>query len=173
LKKLTQLTVFVLLALVSTSLWSQESKRGPSTSEERARAIQIAKALRKEPLAPSLTSDREWLFRWMIEVPDISVSICTGLLGELGKSKTGYPGLILISDIAGQATFIIEHPDRAKDANALHLAGVESALDTYKAIREKDPKYKAAGMDELLQKQEKGQLEETVKARVASACKSQ
>jgi hypothetical protein len=166
-------SVIVSFAILLTALScsAQENKRGPSTAEERARAVRVASALRKDPLAPSVTSDREWLFRWMVEIPDISLSLCSGLLGELGKSKTGHPGLILISSMASQAAFVIEHPDKANDKNATYFAGVEGALATYKAIREKDPKYKAPGREELLQKQEKGQLEETIKTRVATGCK--
>src|SRR5437867_731451 len=38
-------------------------QRGPSTPEERARAVQTAKSLQADPLAPNLQGDREWLVK--------------------------------------------------------------------------------------------------------------
>jgi hypothetical protein len=47
------------LQVFPTQIGAQQ--RGPSTSEERARAVQTAKSLQADPLAPNLQGDREWL----------------------------------------------------------------------------------------------------------------
>src|SRR6202044_1724377 len=62
------------LQVAPTQVGAQQ--RGPSTPQERARAIQTAKSLQAEPLAADIQEDREWLVKWLIEVPDISVKLC-------------------------------------------------------------------------------------------------
>ncbi len=142
-----------------------QQQRGPSTAEERARAVRIAKALRSDPLSDSNTKDREWLVRWLIEIPDISVKLCGGLLGDLGDSKKSpYPGALLATMMASQAAFVIENPRKAKDNNAIYLAGIEGALDAYQVIHSKDSSFQAKQLDEFVQKQSEGKLTESVKS---------
>ena len=47
-----------LLLLISPSLAQQ--KRGPSTPEERAKAVQFAHDLESNPLNPQAKNEREW-----------------------------------------------------------------------------------------------------------------
>jgi hypothetical protein len=70
------MTVVATVAVFSTQAGAQQ--RGPSTPEERARAVQTAKSLQSDPLAPNVQEDREWLVKWLIEVPDISVKMWAG-----------------------------------------------------------------------------------------------
>ena len=86
------LIVFVVATVTVFSTQAGAQQRGPSTPEERARAVQTAKSLQSDPLAPNVQEDREWLVKWLIEVPDISVKMCTTFFGDLGDSKNGYPG---------------------------------------------------------------------------------
>jgi hypothetical protein len=53
--------VVSLVAAVAVSLaQAGAQQRGPSTPEERARAVQTAKSLQSDPLAPKVQEDREW-----------------------------------------------------------------------------------------------------------------
>lgn len=170
-QKHIRLIAFVFATTLLLPLAAQESSRAPSTPAERERATRAAQLLRTAPLEAGTKSEREWLIKWLIEVPDVSVALCSGITGDLGKSKSGHPGTILASQMASQAVYAIEHPDAPSNAPAAYLAGAEGALETYKAIRAKDPKFKAPGLDELLQRQEKGELEAAVKERAAAKCK--
>ena len=123
------------LQVFPTQIGAQQ--RGPSTPEERARAVQTAKSLQADPLAPNLQGDREWLVKWLIEIPDISVKMCSTFLGDLGDSKSGYPGAVIATMLASEAAFVIEHPEKAKDVEAIYLAGVDGALHGYEAILRK------------------------------------
>ena len=67
--------VFLLPAVALISTLARAQQRGPSTPEERARPVQTAKALQSDPVAPNLQEDREWLLKWLIEVPDISKNV--------------------------------------------------------------------------------------------------
>ena len=114
--------LLVIAALQVLPVQIAAQQRGPSTPEERARTVQTAKSLQADPLAPSLQGDREWLVKWLIEIPDISVKMCTTFLGDLGDSKSGYPGAIIATMLASEAAFVIEHPEKAKDVEAIYLA---------------------------------------------------
>ena len=145
-------------------------QRGPSTPEERARAVQTAKSLQADPLAPNLQGDREWLVKWLIEIPDISVKMCTTFLGDLGDSKSGYPGAVIATMLASEAAFVIEHPEKAKDVEAIYVEGVDGALHGYEAIHKKDTSYRLPHLDDLIQKRDQGKLTDYVHA-TAKKCK--
>jgi hypothetical protein len=155
------LLLFVGTCAIQTS---GQQQRGPSTAEERSRAVQIAKSLRADPTAASVQQDREWLVKWLIEVPDISVKLCSGILGDLGDSKTGYPGALLATMMASQAAYVIENPSKAKDNNAVYLAGLEGALDGYQAIHNKDSNYRLPHLEDLLQNRSEGKLPDYVRS---------
>jgi hypothetical protein len=165
------MTVFLVAAVAFFSTLAGAQQRGPSTPEERARAVQTAKSLQSDPLAPNVQQDREWLVKWLIEVPDISVKMCTTFLGDLGDSKSGNPGAIIATMLASEAAFVIEHPDKAKDVDAIYFAGVDGALHGYEAIRLKDASYRLPHLDDLIQKRDQGKLSDYVHA-TAKKCKS-
>jgi hypothetical protein len=132
--------------------------------------VQVAKSLKTDPLSPEVQNDREWLIKWLIEIPDISVNYCTNFLGDLGDKKNGYPGALFASIMASETSFVIEHPDKSRDVNAIYLAGVDGALDSYQAIQKQDTHYHLAHLDELLQMREQGKLKDYVRA-TAKTCK--
>jgi hypothetical protein len=84
--------------------------------------------------------DREWLVEWLTEVPDITVSLCPAALGDLGNEKSGYPGALIAAELASEAAFVIEPPDKSKDKASIYLAGAGGALHAYQAIRAKHAK---------------------------------
>jgi hypothetical protein len=154
--------VWVLLfGLATPSLRAQQ--RGPSTPEERARAVKTARALQADPLSSDVLPDREWLIQWLIEVPDISVPLCTTILGDLGDKKSGYPGALIATEMASEAAFVIEHPDKAKDSTSIYVAGADGALNAYHAIHKKDPKYQVTQLDDMAQKRDQGKLADYVR----------
>jgi len=57
-----------------TALEQQQQQRGPSTAEERDRALKIASALQDDPLSPD-KSDRQWLILWLIQVLETPVGL--------------------------------------------------------------------------------------------------
>jgi len=92
-------------------------------------------------------------------------------LGDLGDSKSGNPGAIIATMLASEAEFVIEHPDKAKDVEAIYFAGVDGALHGYEAIHSKDASYRVAHLDDLIQKRGQGKLADYVHA-TAKKCKS-
>jgi hypothetical protein len=150
-------TITLVVGSTFTAL-AQQQQRGPSTAEERDRAVKIASALQADPLSPD-KSDRQWFMLWLIQVPDISVPMCPSLHGDLGdEKKSDYPGAIVAAEMGAEAAYVIGHPDRAKDKSAVYAAGVEGAVNAYQAIRAKDTQYHVKELDDAIQKRDQGKL---------------
>jgi hypothetical protein len=143
--------------------------QNPSTPEERARLTSLAQKLENSPLDPSLRPEREWAIKWLIEVPDIHVSMCPTILGDYHKYK--YSPEITTQLMLAGARFSIENPDKAKDQVAQYMAGAESALKAYSAILQQDPKAKSKALDDDLQKKSQGKLKEYIEDAVAKSCR--
>jgi hypothetical protein len=169
------LRAFLLLPLLCSNLFAQsQPKRGPSTPEERAKAVQIARALEADPLQPGNKDTRTWFALWLIEIPDITVQVCGDELGpvfhESNRDKNS------VSEIFGQsmfsaASFVIEHPDQAKNAIAIYTAGVEGSLKAYQSILKTHPEAKWPFLDDLIVKQQNGELGKYVEKATAKCRK--
>jgi hypothetical protein len=82
-----------------------QNKRGPSTPEEKANAVKSARLLERDPLNKDAKEIREWFTRWLIEVPDISVEVCSGYLKPLYAAKDKNYS----TEIASQMMFLAPH----------------------------------------------------------------
>lgn len=157
---LRNITVAVLLAVVflAPRLPVLASERGPSTPEERARAVRIARDLEERPLSSDTKEDMRWLTMFLIEVPDISVQWCTSLLVPILDDESKYASAVTSQVLFSTAAFVIENPERADDKLAVNVAAVEGALRTYESILRKKPKAHIAFLDGLLVKRDEGHL---------------
>jgi len=170
LKHLRCFFLLVVAALGILGVRARAQDRGPSTPEERARAVQVSRALRADPTASSVLQDRQWMMVWLIQVPDISVKMCPSLYGDLGDSKSESAGALVATMMASEAAFVIENPKKAKDDKSVYYAGLDGLLDGYQAIQKKNPDYKLPQLEELLKKRTDGKLEEYVRE-AAKKCK--
>src|SRR5215831_7434613 len=101
--------------------------RGPSTPEERAKAVELVKTIEADPLGQDAAEARRWLIQWTTEVPDINVNVCGEISGPALDKKYHHPE-IAIHPVFAQTRFAIEHPDKADDNLAAWLAGAEGML---------------------------------------------
>lgn len=161
----------LMLAMAVPAMTQSDSQGKPSTPEDRKRFVEITKKLEQDPLNESLRADRDWALKWLEDIPDINVTMCTPVLGDLGASRYRYAPQVGAQFGLGMATFIIEHPNQTTDLNAQYLAGVESALKVYSAILKARPNAKSEDLDELLDLQTQGKLDQTVRDR-AKDCAS-
>lgn len=169
-KKLILLaTIALALGFLAQVTVAQDRK--PSTPEERKRAVEIATLLENDPLNKNAKELSKELLFWLIQVPDISVTICTNVLGDYSKIKGDYSPAITGALTFSQAKFVIEHPEQANDQLQVYLAGVEGVLKTYENIKKAKPKVKMEPLEQLLLKQQAGQLSDFVKDAM-SGCKS-
>ncbi len=166
---------WLLLPFLCANLFPKsQQKRGPSTPDERAKAVQIAGALESDPLQPGNKEMRTWFTLWLIEVPDITVQVCGEELGpvfhESNRDKN------FVSEIFGQsmfsaASFIIEHSDQAQNKVAVYTAGTEGSLRAYQSIHKAHPEATWPFLDDLILKQQKGELPKYVEKATAKCRK--
>ena len=69
------------------------------------------------------------------------------------------------------ASFVIEHPDQAKDSIAVYTAGLEGSLKAYQSVLKTHPDAKWPFLDDLLVKQQKGELPKHVEKATAKCRK--
>ena len=136
--------------------------RGPSTPEERARAVKVAHELEQDPLAKDARERREWMIQWIVEIPDITVDVCFDYFGTLPDPPKGHSVEIARQMVLSSAAFMIEHPDKAKDEQAVALSGLLGALRTYQAILKQDAASRWVHLDKLIQMREQGKLDDYV-----------
>lgn len=141
----------------------QDQKRAPSTPEERKRFVALVHKLEKTPLDQSLNSEVSWALKWLQDVPDVNVNLCFDPLGPFVLEENRYDSRIRGQFVLGMGVFLIEHPQKTADVSATYLAGVESALKAYKSIVKSKPEAKSHGLDDLLSKQDDGQLADFVR----------
>ena len=138
----------------------QPPQRGPSTAEERARAVKVAHELEEDPLAKDAKDNREWVIQWIVDIPDITVNVCFDYFGKMPNPPRGHSREIVRQMIISSAAFMIEHPDKAKDEQAVATAGLLGSLKTYQAILKGDPDARWPYMDKIIQMRDQGKLDE-------------
>jgi hypothetical protein len=148
----------VLASLVIAAWVRAADQRGPSTPEERAKALQIIHQLESDPLSSGAKEERQWLTLWLIAVPDIHVALCTEFYPPLLGADKNYASELVMQGPYSMAAFEIQHPDQAADEVSTYLAAVEGTLRTYEAILQKKPKARWPVLDDLLAKREKVNL---------------
>ena len=136
--------------------------RGNSTPEERTRAVKVAHELEQDPLAKDAKMQREWMIQWIVEIPDITVDVCFDYFGTLPDPPKGHSGEITKQMVLSSAAFMIEHPDKAKDEQAVALMGLLGALKAYQVILKQDAASRWAHLDKLIQMREQGKLDDYV-----------
>jgi hypothetical protein len=154
------LAIFLIGSLTPRTAAAQT--RGPSTPEERARAVKVAHELEEDPLAKDAKDRREWMIQWIVEIPDITVDVCFEYFGALPDPPKGHSAEITKQMVLSSAAFMVEHPDKAKDEQAVALAGLLGALKAYQAILKQDSASRWAHLDKLIQMREQGKLDEYV-----------
>lgn len=162
---------FCLVALFApgavASASSPAAQKQPTSSDAKARMIQRIGHLESDPYAKDGKEARREVLLWLVDAPDVSVSICTDVLGDI-KKLTGDDGATLTTQLAfSEAKYILEHPEKAADRHAVNVAGVEGVLRTYEAMKQAKPKVRFDTMDQLLEMRAAGGLDAFVDAGLA------
>lgn len=140
----------------------QKQQRGPSTAEERARAVKIAHELEDDPLAKDAKDNRQWFIQWITDIPDITVTVCDDYFGSLPKTPRGHMREIVSQMTISSTAFMIEHPDKTKDEQAIATAGLLGSLKAYQAILKEEPDSRWPYLDKIVQMRDQGKLDDFV-----------
>jgi hypothetical membrane protein len=145
--------------------------RGPSTPQERANVVALARSLERDPLGKNAPATRQWLREWVMEVPDIRVYVCDDLLGHGLGNNYPYSGEVKFQAMFSAAAFAIERQDKATDDIAQYTAGVEGALRVYEVLLKSKPNAKSAFLDNLLAKRDRSELADHIAILAKEKCK--
>jgi hypothetical protein len=161
------LALALLVALATPTRAAAE--RGPSTSAERARAVETTRRLERDPLGPGASKDRRWLLQWIVDIPDIEVRGCSGPLDVLKEDEERPYGKVLFAQsMFGIVAFLIEHPRERNDWVKVQLAGVESVLKAYRSLLDSEPGARWRELDLLLEARRQGKLRDIVEETMES-----
>ena len=80
----------LLFGMPALRMSAKSQTRGPSTPEERTRAVKVAHALEEDPLSKDAKEDRTWVMRWIEEIPDITVTDCPYYFGQSENPTRGH-----------------------------------------------------------------------------------
>ena len=165
------LVTLVGCTLLAAPLAAREpsAPRGPSTSEERAKALAIIQDNEENPLGSKARDQRKWLVSWLAQIPDITVNACLIFDGIAAPGKKD-SDLVFGQTVFAQAAFVMQHPDKKSNLLAQYQAGVEGALRLYENLLKSKPKDRQPYLDNLLQRRAAGTLAEFVKERVSASC---
>lgn len=153
--------LFLLLGLISTRAAGAQ-ERGPSTPEERKRAVKVSRDLENDPLGKDAVEQRDWVYKWIEKIPDITVNVCDDFFDKVPNPPRGHSREIVIQMTISSAAFMIEHPDKIKDEQAIALAGLLGSLKAYEAILKQDAASRWPYMDKLILMREQGKLEDYI-----------
>lgn len=160
-----------LVVLSLTAMVPAQTKRGPSTEQERSMALTLIDDLEKNPLGQSATDERRWLTVWLIEVPDIHIGYCLGVLPDLPKGNKNDVNIIATQLMYSGARYAIEHPGSTAEDPGQYIAGVRGTLLVYEVLVAQKPKDRLAALDDLLKQRDAGTLDDYVKAQATAHCK--
>ncbi len=156
------ITLFSLGLFIAGPANAQQAQRGPSTADERTRAVKIAHQLEDDPLAKDAKDNRQWIIQWIIDIPDITVTVCDDYFGTIPKAPRAHMREIVSQMTISSAAFMIEHPDKAKDEQAVAVAGLLGSLKAYQSILKGDPSARWPFVDKVIMMRDEGKLDDYV-----------
>lgn len=161
------IAVFLMTVMISTAT-ATATKDTPA--ETKAIMIQLINQLERDPFLKDGKSVRGEVLSWLTDAPDVSVNVCTHVLGDISKIKGDDGGTLVVQLMFSEAKFILEHPDKATDQHAINVAGIEGVLKTYASMQASKPKLSIREFDQLSKMKTSGQLSAEVEKRLTK-CK--
>ena len=158
-KKLNIIFTLLIIGLIANASFAQDKKS--STPEEKATFVKGTRLLEQEPFNKKQKDINKALLFWLIEAPDVSVSLCSDFLNPAGE-KYKYLSELTAQYTFGMGAFIIENPDKAKDETAVFAGGLESVSRRYESMLKVKPEAKNDYLDSLVEKRNKGELGQLV-----------
>lgn len=144
-----------------------ESVSNPETQQQKDKRMLLSAAqfLEEKPFDEKAKAIRGWAVGYVIQTDQVNVVVCGGPVMQSLLDKKNKNGTELIGQYTiGMAAFKLQYTDKKNDENAAQLAGVESALKTYRMMIKEKPKTSLPGMDDLVAKSDKGELKALIDA---------
>lgn len=168
----------VALALAQGAPGSPASE-GPTRRESPAvvgplgqqRVLEMVRFVEEKPFDPRAEGARAALMKYLIEAPDIEVTVHGEMLGDMKKLEGEHTALIVGQMMFAMGAYLIEHPQAKTNDVDVQLAGLEGALRVYRNVKALKPEARREPIEELVRLQESGKLAEHVKSVLARSRK--
>lgn len=166
--------VFLGLAVAGAAAGSPTSE-GPAQRESpsflgpigQQRVVELVRTLERKPFDPAAAGTRAVLMKYLIEAPEIEVTVHGDLLGDPKEIQGEHAGIIVGQMMFAMGAFLIEHPHARTNDLEVQVAGVEGALRVYVSVKAAKPGVRLEPLEKLLKMQAAGTLAEHVKSLLA------
>jgi hypothetical protein len=108
--------------------------RGPSTPEERRKALDLVKVTETEPWSDGARDARAWLMKFLEEGPDITVKQCYALLGS-PQDRAGVPQDLQEQILFSGLGYLLQNPKAGAGNTETLVGALEGTLRAYQAGR--------------------------------------
>ena len=163
------IAVLSIAATFSAPALAQQG-RGPSTANEHARVVQLARVADKDPVATMSSPDGRWFEKWADEIPDYMFGPDNGAYWFMTTAAKGELKRVLrfhhtVSTAAFQVQNKILNPrNDPAQMEAKTLAGVEGLLRAYESLLASRPENRSPLLDQAVIVRNQGGLPAFVKA---------
>ncbi|CAN5269241.1 hypothetical protein BH20ACI2_BH20ACI2_05180 [soil metagenome] len=153
-KQITTIIAIFVISLAAQISFGQANKT--SRPEDKETFVKGTRLLEQDPFNKNAKKIRSSLLFWLIEAPDVSVTLCSDFLPVGEKYK--YAPEITGQFTYGMGSFIIENPNRATDQKAVFQGGLESVSRMYESMLKEQPKARNDFLNGLVEKRNKGEV---------------
>lgn len=150
---------FALCALLFVFALSTQSPLGQKTSkpEDKENFVKGTRFLEQNPFHKDAKKLRESLLLWLIQAPDVTVTVCTDFIKPLFDKKTKYSSELTVQFTFGLGAFAIEQADN-KSEKDMYQGGLESVINAYQSILKEKKDAQNSFLDSLVDKKSKNEL---------------
>jgi TonB family protein len=153
-------TIVSLLLIVFFSVTNVGAQK-PSTPEERAKVVELARLLETDPLGKDSNTARQWFKDWIKQTRVRSIPSCSTFFEA--EEKNRYSDELSQQFQISTAAFMIEHLESAEDPSARLLAGMDGMLKAYAKILQTEPKATSPFLNSLINLQKSNELANRVR----------
>ncbi|WP_250625498.1 hypothetical protein [Pinirhizobacter soli] len=135
------------------------------------KVVKFTAFLEAHPFDPNAAAMQVWLLDWEDKSKDVVDVVCPGVVTPLMAKHTPNASQLMRQYIFGSAASQLIEPARKDQLLPNQVAGVHSMILAYRSMIATHPGDRIPFIDDLSQKDEQGQLEETLKP-IVKPCSS-
>ena len=158
------LATFAVVLAASAALAEEPRKTSP---EEREQIVELSKAYLRDVMAPESKSLALNVVEWWSGVSDLRVPWCKELLPDEARLSQDLRFKLNVAVVAASGIFVVQNPERATDARAAYVEGLEGVVRAYQQVLSKDAGARNEFMDRVCALQAAGKLGEYVDTHTA------
>ena len=157
-RRMTRIASLLFTILCATLPLVAQTAVPPVTTT--AAVIEYAHAAEMDPLAPTSAPQRKAAMNFAENDHTTHVLLCAQVFQEMQKNHAANAHEVSLQYVVSAAAFLYGHPEAATDSQAQNLAGLDAALNVYKAFLGTDGKSRSKFLDTLEKQRADGKLKD-------------